>query len=465
MERYGQQDTSVGFLHNQLALWSFYSGDYPAAVQAARDAQQVWVRRPCGRRAAQAPARVPCCSSVAALSVSKTGSVRQIEAQLCAAGQGDGSGQRGGGVSWHTPGNGAHRWARPPHGCPQIVLFSLPMPGLDETRLLQHGQPRQPGEDSVLLLQRQQTPPPCPAAAPAADGRPEEAFPLLERGMTVAAENYNQQVAWQGSLLRGVVVLLCDTDGPCKYKSPPFFQRTAVLPMAGPSSLQTPSTAKHVFPWLRTARLMPHAATPRAVQLKKLEEMQPLAEDGGSPQPEGFSAADEAAMAASAEQQGMARPLLPSCRGCRCRRAARPAVNSCKGASHATDVPRRAAVLSSRRRRSSCWSGWGGRSWRPSSIVPSGGRRPAAAQQQPQPALRLASAPLRPGSTPCSRERMQHIPAGQGRRGSLHSLACAVGCTPQLLGRVGSGGRRQVGRQRCWGRFLSGARNERRADG
>jgi hypothetical protein len=58
------------------------------------------------------------------------------------------------------------------------------------------------------------------------------------------------------------------------------------------------------------------------MQLKKLEEMQPLADGESGPPPEGFSPADEAAMAASAEQQSMARLLLRGCRRCRCRRAA-----------------------------------------------------------------------------------------------------------------------------------------------
>ena len=35
----------------------------------------------------------------------------------------------------------------------------------------------------------------------AADGHPEEAFPLLEKGLSVAVDNYNSQVHLQPNLL------------------------------------------------------------------------------------------------------------------------------------------------------------------------------------------------------------------------------------------------------------------------
>ena len=43
VEQFGEGDPSVGLIHNQLALWEFYTANYAAATEAATAAHKVWV--------------------------------------------------------------------------------------------------------------------------------------------------------------------------------------------------------------------------------------------------------------------------------------------------------------------------------------------------------------------------------------------------------------------------------------
>lgn len=102
----------------QMALWSFYEGDYGGAVEAATAAHKVWVR---GVRASWPWWRGGCFGRGQIARVLTAGHrvllaalAHAVGACACAAvcssaGKGDGRGQPGGGLPRHPPGHGAGR--------------------------------------------------------------------------------------------------------------------------------------------------------------------------------------------------------------------------------------------------------------------------------------------------------------------------------------------------------------------